>query len=151
MKIYIDTSVVNGFFADDAPVIQAATSDFFALARRAHYHLYVSDLVLSEIERTKDAYRRKKLLNFVHKEDMHILTLAQREQELADAYIRHKVMTRQYLADALHIAVAVNNKIPILVSWNFKHMVRHHTRMLVNQINEKLGHSSVDICSPQEV
>ncbi len=118
MKIYVDTSVINGLFADDALAIQSATLDFIALVRRSHYHLYVSDLVISEIEQTN---------------------------------IKHKVMAAQYIPDALHIALATTHKIPILVSWNFKHMVRHHTRVLVNQVNEKLGYAPIDICSPQEV
>lgn len=151
MKIYVDTSVINGLFAEDAPMIQASTVDFFALVKRANYHLYISDLVFVEVEKTKDALRRKKLYDFISKEDASILAITEAERELAMAYIRHRVMTSQYLADALHIAVAVMHKIPILVSWNFKHMVRHHTRVLVNQVNDKLGHSFIDICSPQEV
>ena len=151
MKIYVDTSVINGLFADDAPEIQAATEDFILLIRQSHYQLYISDLVLDEIEHTKDVLRRKKLLHAVTREDMLILTTAKEQQELAQAYIRHKVMSNQFLPDALHIVLAVTNKIPILVSWNFKHMVRHHTRVLVNQVNEKLDYPTIDICSPQEV
>ena len=83
MKIYVDTSVINGFYADDAPIIQAATADFIVLVQRAHYHLYISDLVLNEIENTKDAFRRKRLLNIIHREDMHILAVSKSGQELA--------------------------------------------------------------------
>ena len=132
-------------------MIQAATVDFMTFSRREQYHFYISDLVLGEVERTKDAFRRKRLLNVIHRENMRVLTISKLEQELAQAYIHHKVMASGYLPDALHIAIAVTHKIPILVSWNFKHMVRHHTRVLVNEVNKKLGYSFIDICSPQEV
>lgn len=52
---------------------------------------------------------------------------------------------------ALHIATAVVHNIPVLVSWNFAHIVKHRTRVEVNRINQAMGHPPIDLCTPEEV
>ena len=39
----------------------------------------------------------------------------------------------------------------ILVSWNFKHLVKRSTRLLVNYINTKKGLRMTEILAPPEV
>jgi len=58
---------------------------------------------------------------------------------------------KKYRDDALHIAVAVVNDLDVVVSWNFKHIVKLKTRMEANGINKMLGYKEIEICSPEEV
>ena len=42
---------------------------------------------------------------------------------LAGKYITEGVIGRGKLADAEHIAIATRNRVDVLVSWNFRHIV----------------------------
>ena len=60
-KIYLDTSVINFLFADDTPDFKKVTIDFFENYFSA-YEVYISDVVLLEINKTHDENKRQKLL-----------------------------------------------------------------------------------------
>ena len=53
--------------------------------------------------------------------------------------------------DAYHIAIAVTSTADILVSWNFRHIVRRKTRDIVNMINTAVGYPHMEIVSPGEL
>ena len=72
-------------------------------------------------------------------------------EELAERYIDEGVIPERYRGDALHIAVAVVNGIEVIISWNFEHIVKLKTRVMVNGINRLLGYHEIEICSPEEV
>ncbi len=151
MRIYVDTSVINGLYINDAPWIKEATENFFAAANKNNYVVYASDFVVVEIERTADPAKRKQLLNAVKEYRLEKLAITEEAEQLAEKYIKNDVIPHKYLPDALHIAIAAVHKIPVLVSWNFKHIVRHKTRVGANSVNEKCGYIQIDICSPEEV
>jgi hypothetical protein len=49
LKVYLDTSIINFLFADDAPDLKAATIDLFDnFINTAIYETYVSEYVLVE-------------------------------------------------------------------------------------------------------
>lgn len=45
----------------------------------------------------------------------------------------------------------VINGIEAIISWNFEHIVKLKTRIMVNGINRLLGYHEIEICSPEEV
>jgi len=151
VRIYIDTSVINGLYAEDAPWIKEATENFFTVARRNNYTVYASDFVITEIERTPNPVRRKKLLNAIKKCKLKKILTTEESEKLAEIYIRNDIIPHKYFPDALHIAIATVHKIPVMVSWNFRHIVRHETRIGVNAVNKKYSYMQIDICSPEEV
>ncbi len=151
MRIYIDTSVINGLYAEDAPWMREATVNFFAVARKNNYSMYASDLVIAEVERTPNPTTRKKLLNAVKRRRLKEILTTEECENLAQMYIKRDIIPHKYLPDALHIAIATVHKIPVMVSWNFKHIVRHKTRIGVNAVNKEHGFIQIDICSPEEV
>ena len=151
MRIYIDTSVINGLYIESAPWIKEATDNFFTVAQKNNYSVYVSDFVIVEIERTPDPIKRKKLLNTIKEYKLRKILITEEAEKIAEIYIKNKIIPHRYLPDALHIAIATVHKIPVLVSWNFKHIVRHKTRVGVNSVNSKYGYIQIDICSPEEV
>ena len=57
----------------------------------------------------------------------------------------------KFFEDALHIAIATINKVDVLVSWNFKHIVNINRIRLYNSVNLKSGYSMIDIRSPREI
>ena len=151
MKIYLDTSVINGNIADDSPWIREATRNFFLMASKPPYTLYLSELVIDEIKNTSNLTRRAHLEATIDKYSFEILLVNQEAQSLARQYVQQKIFPEKYFPDALHVATAVIHAIPILVSWNFQHMVKHKIREQVNLANQNLGYQNIDICSPQEV
>ena len=51
----------------------------------------------------------------------------------------------------LHIAVATIAEVDVLVSWNFRHVVRLDKIRLFNAVNLELGYKPLMIYSPREV
>jgi len=71
--------------------------------------------------------------------------------DLANNYIEENILTEKSLNDAYHIAHATVNRIDILVSWNFRHIVNLNKIRLFNAVNLKLGYPVIDIRSPKEL
>jgi hypothetical protein len=58
---------------------------------------------------------------------------------VAEAYMDARAFTEGNLADALHVATAACAGIEVVVSWNFRHIVRAWTIRLVNEVNAPAG------------
>ena len=71
--------------------------------------------------------------------------------ELALKYIEEKVVGETSFDDCLHIAAATINKVDLLVSWNFKHIVNVYRIRGYNSINLRLNYTSLEIRSPKEI
>ena len=70
---------------------------------------------------------------------------------LAGKYITEGVIGRGKLVDAEHIAIATINRVDVLVSWNFRHIVNLQKIRGYNSVNLKYGYSLLEIRSPLEV
>jgi len=150
MRIYVDTSVINGLYAQDKR-IKEITEHFFRIVQYANHILYGSEVVAIEIKSTSDLGKRKLLIKTIEDFSIEILPLSEEIENLASYYVKSKIIPVKYRADAQHIACCVMYNIPVLVSWNFEHIVKHKTRVEVNRISRKLGLPEIDICSPEEV
>lgn len=83
--------------------------------------------------------------------DHELVASGQEAIELADKYQMRKILTPKYYADGLHIALATIAEVDLLVSWNFKHIVRFDKIRLFNSVNLELGYKPLQIYSPREV
>lgn len=153
LKIYLDTSVINFLFADDVPEFRKVTEDFFEnYVKKGKYHVYVSDVVIAEIEKTKHENKKKHLLEVIEKYSLRILTLNETSHELAKVYLREKLIPPKKIEDAQHIAIATYNQMDILLSWNFKHLSNIQKQIGVKIINEKEGYFyPLTLTNPLEV
>ncbi len=152
LKIYLDTSVVNFIHAPDAPDYMKVTLEFFEKFRN-EYEVFISDIVLIEIERTIDQVRRKELFSYLEKYNLTVYDELHEEiQELALKYVAEGVIPENKMDDALHIAFAVYYEFDILLSWNFKHIANIKKQMMINSINEREGYSKeLRLTNPLEV
>lgn len=148
LKLYLDTSIINFAFADDAPKQKEVTLKLFDELNR--YKGYISEIVLGEINRASDIKKRR-LFNFISKYDLEELMFNESAKILADKYIEAGVIPRKYQEDAFHIAIASVNDLDAIISWNFKHIVKLKTRREVVGINLYMGYKEIDIYSPWEV
>lgn len=141
LKIYLDTSVISFLFAEDVPEFRKVTEDFFEnYVDKGAYHVYISDVVIAEIEKTKDPKKKMLLLKAVEKHSLRILTLDEASNDLAKVYLKEKLIPPRKLEDAQHIAIATCNQMDILLSWNFKHLSNIQKQIGVKIINEKEGY-----------
>jgi predicted nucleic acid-binding protein len=151
MRIYIDTSVINGLYTKDER-IKDITNRFFHYVKFGRFTLYGSEIVSIEIKNTPNPEKRKLLIEVIEEYPIEILPITEEVKTLARNYcVENKIIPVKYIADALHIACCVIHNIPVLVSWNFKHIVKHKTRVEINRINQKLNLPQIDLCSPEEV
>jgi len=85
LKIYLDTSVINFLFADDAPDFKKITEEFFEnYVVTERYDIYISEIVIQEIERTKDDKKRNLLLGAVNEHCHRIFELTDEADKLAN-------------------------------------------------------------------
>ena len=153
LKVYLDTSVINFLYADDAPDFQAVTQDFFKNYSQA-YDLFISQAVLREIDKTVDSSHRETLKNALQEYPITVLSEdeAEKVNDLAAAYLDSEVLPRSQIEDALHVAYATVHEMDILLSWNFKHLANVSREVRIQDANRIQGYwRPLRIVSPMEV
>ena len=93
----------------------------------------------------------KNLLSNYDKTFFERVILTNEARELADKYIAEKVVGRASLDDCRHIALATINKVDVLTSWNFKHIVNLSRINGYNAVNLKNGYKIIEIRTPREL
>jgi hypothetical protein len=153
LKVYLDTSVINFLFADDSPDFKQITVEFFELfVRRNVYQVYVSEVVIRELEQTSNMEQRDRLLNVIAEYDLRVLPLTDEANALAHLYLAEQILPEKKLDDARHIALTTINQIDILLSWNFKHLANINKQLAVKVINEREGYYyPILLTNPMEV
>lgn len=145
-RIYIDTSVVGGYFDHE---FKEATMRLFERLVNNEIIFVVSDLLDLELIHAPQQVREL-LLRFPD-EKFHRVEINEEVIKLADTYINEKVVGKTSLEDCRHIAVATINKVDVLASWNFKHIVNLDRIKGYNSVNLKLGYSIIEIRSPRDL
>ena len=79
------------------------------------------------------------------------IELTEEAIKLADTYIAEKVVGKTSLEDCRHIAMATIDKVDVLASWNFKHIVNLDKIKGYNSVNLKLGYQMIEIRSPKDL
>jgi len=151
-KIYLDTSVINFLFADDAPEYKTVTVDFFD-NYLTEYEVYISEIMYLEINRTSNKNKKALLHKAMEKYGLQVYASLNSEIELlANKYTAKKVIPENKIEDALHIAYATYYKFDILLSWNFKHLANIKKQFEINAINKKEGYTQkLNLLNPIEV
>jgi len=152
LKIYLDTSVINFLYADDAPEKKEVTIDFFD-NYLDKYEAFISEYVIVEINRTESDEKREKLNNAIKKYKLRIYSQSNDTiLEMANNYIEKGILPESKLDDALHIAFSTYFEFDILLSWNFKHLANINKQEKVNTVNSSLGYRKILLMlNPMEV
>ena len=145
-RVYLDTSVIGGCFD---PEFSEWSNALFTDFKSKNYIPVVSDLVEAEIQDAPN-FVQKKFFELIES-GCEILTADRETIGLANQYQERKILTPKFFYDGLHIAIATVNRIDILVSWNFKHIVHFNKIHLFNAVNLEMGYKPIDIYSPREV
>jgi len=145
LRVYIDTSVVGGYFDDE---FEDDTKAFFERIFNKEFLVHFSEV--SETELSLAPNFVKELKTKIPSDCYKYLELDNESRDLAQAYLNEKILGKSSLNDAYHIAIATINRLDVLVSWNFKHIVNFDKIRLFNSINLRLSYPMIDIRSPRE-
>lgn len=150
-QLYLETSVWNFYFADDAPEKKEITLRFFDKIKQGEYEIYVSDVVIEEIGRADDS-KKQLLLGVIAEYSPNRLIINEEVSGLAQKYISEGVLPIAKIEDAMHASVATVFELDALISWNLKHLSNFKKMELINGINMKEGYSKrLELITPMEV
>jgi len=93
----------------------------------------------------------KSALTRIPSGNIEYVSLNEESITLANAYLKEEVVAEGSLSDARHMAIATVERVDILISWNYKHIVNVNRIRLLNSVNLKLGYPVIEIRSPREV
>ena len=145
-KVYLDTSVISALFDKRTPERMEMTKN--AWEQIKNYEVFISDAVVEELQMA-DASLIEKFNNVIA--NFNILLATDEAQALAKTYVEQEVFPAKYFDDALHVAICSVNEIGLLLSWNFRHLVKVKTRRMVSAINIMKDYPPVEIIAPPEL
>jgi len=146
LRVYVDTSVIGGYFDEEfSEWSTALVRDF----RSGRYQAVVSNVVSKEISAAPEFVRE--LYAEMLAWPAQIATVDTETLTLVDQYRDREILPEKFLEDMLHIALATITEVDVLVSWNFKHIVRLDKIRLFNAVNLEQGYKPLTIYSPREV
>jgi len=146
LRYYIDTSVIGGCLDKEFKNVSQNLIEKF---KSAEITAVISEL--TKVELKKAPKQVQKILGEIPEENQELVKLTWEAVELAEKYISHGVIGKGKLVDAEHIAIATINRVDVLVSWNFRHIVNLEKIRGYNAVNLINGYPTIEIRSPQEV
>ena len=150
LKLYIETSTLNFYYADDAPDKRDDTIILFDEIKNNKWEAYTSYAVINEILKAPEQ-KKQLLLNLIKDYDIIVLPETPDIDYLANVYVNEGVIPLKYRDDAVHIATASVHDMDIIISWNFKHIVKRKTVIMTALINARENYKQIEINSPSEV
>jgi len=115
---------------------------------RTFYDVVTSEAVLDELGQG-DYPNRDEALAIV--QSIPLLSIEPEIVEIIQAYIRHQVMPRDPIGDALHLAVASYHKCDFLLTWNCNHLANANKFRHIQRINTLLGLYIPALVTPLEL
>lgn len=144
LTVYLDTSVINFLFAEDAPEKKEVTEIFFEkFVRLSIYDVFISDVVLAELTATSDVAKRDKLVKVIKDYPINYVDIQNSPDIdfLVDLYLSKGIKKKE--ADALHVAISTLNRIDVLLTWNYQHLanVNREKRIIAENMNNNYWHN----------
>ena len=148
-RIYLETTMFNYYFEQEREA-HADTVKLFEEIREGKYQAFTSVYATRELLRAPGE-RAQKMINLISEYGITILEAAEEADTLASIYQKHGIIPLGSTVDAQHIAIASTNDLDMIISLNFKHIVRKKTVTMTGRVNADLGYKPVEIHSPMEV
>jgi len=148
-RIYLETTLFN-YYLDKGRDAHADTVKLFAEIATGKYEAFTSTYVTDELGNAPQP-KRDKMMGIITRYDIAVLAPTDEAARMADLYVAEGVVPRKFRTDGLHIAIATVNALDMIVSLNFKHIVKRRTILATGKINVLNGYHAVEIYSPMEV
>lgn len=149
-KIYLETTMFNFYFADDAPEKKQDTLKLFEEIKEGLYEPYTSEYVVDELSDAPDE-KRLEMLRLIEEYGVKLINASDEADRLSNIYVDEGIIPQKYSTDGLHIAIATIMNLDFIVSLNFKHIVKRKTILMTEVVNVREGYKAVGIYSPAEV
>jgi predicted nucleic acid-binding protein len=142
LKIYLDTSIISAYFDFHKPVRQLITQKWIQYNAK-EFDIFVSTLVLEEIENNTDQELRDNMLKLLNSLSVSILEVNDAIFKIASVYREHVLPYE--INDTVHIAIASYYALDAIVSWNFRHIVNLKTMKVIHEINREQHYQGIQI------
>jgi hypothetical protein len=151
-KVYVETSVISYLtsrLSRDLIVAghQQITQEWWA-NQRDKFELFISQAVFEESAGGDQEAAQQRLSAI---ETLPLLEIAEEAIALAKDLVRMGPLPETAEVDALHIAIAVTNKVEYLLTWNCKHLANAALRSRIERVCRARGYDPVIICTPEEL
>ncbi|MCM1386605.1 MAG: PIN domain-containing protein [Bacillus sp. (in: Bacteria)] len=147
IKIYLDTSVISYLDQSDAPEKRQETLELWELLKQGRYEVYISDIVVYEINKCSSE-KKEVLLDYLEQIEYNIIDTDEDTVSLAEKFIHFGFLKRKSYDDCRHIAAAILAGCDFIISWNFKHIVNVKTIKGIKVITTLEGYKDLMIYPP---
>ena len=150
-RIYIETTVPSFYYeVRDEPEMIARRDWTRRWWERAvsDCDLVTSAPVVDELERG-DFPKREECLRLIA--PLPLLAVEPAVLEIVQTYIARRVMPRNPVGDALHLALASHHRCDFLATWNCKHLANANKFAHIRRVNTLLGLFVPSLVTPLEL
>ena len=150
-RVYVETTVPSFYheIRDEAEMVARRdwTRQWWARAT-ADCELVTSVPVVDELERG-DFPNREECLRLLA--PLPLLAVEPAVLEIVQTYIARRVMPRNPVGDALHLALASHHRCDFLATWNCKHLANANKFAHIRRVNTLLGLFVPSLVTPLEL
>ncbi len=151
-RVYIETTIVSYLTARPSRDLiiaahQQSTHEWWDSCR-GDYDLCASEVVIREAG-AGDPEAAQERLDIL--KSTTVMETRQEALELAKELVKAGALPAKAFEDALHIAIAADQKIPYLLTWNLRHMANATMRSLIESVCASKGYKAPIICTPEEL
>lgn len=150
-RIYVETTVPSFYYeVRDEPEMIARRDWTCRWWERAvaDCELVTSAPVVDELERG-DFPKREECLRLIAA--LPLLAVEPAVLEIVQTYIARRVMPRNPVGDALHLALASHHRYDFLATWNCKHLANANKFAHIRRVNTLLGLFVPSLVTPLEL
>ncbi len=108
-----------------------------------------SEVTFEELGRIPDTARREQALDLLSA--VRLLDYTLEVAEIVEVYLAHKLMPREALGDADHLALASFYRCDMLITWNCRHLANANKTDHIRRVNALLGLPSPLLVTPLEL
>ena len=147
--VYVETTIPS-YYCDDRPELRtdiARTRQWWDQERDA-YGCYVSEAVLYELAEGNYPSRQNCLALV---ETLPELALNEEIERIAAVYQVRRLMPREPVRDALHVAIASFYRMDFLLTWNCRHLANANKSRHLRELNLEMGLSIPELVTPHQL
>ncbi len=151
LKIYLETTIPSFYHEDRTDIAAIARREWtrqWWTTKRQNYDLVTSVAVLNELE-NGDYPKKENCLSLLSA--LSVVTIETEIIDIVEVYIKHRLMPRDPVGDALHLALASYHKCDFLLTWNCKNLANANKFGHIRRINGLLGLYTPNIVTPLEL
>ena len=150
MKLYIETTVPNFLFTEQAPESRRVTEVFFEWLKLSEHKAFCSEIVFEELNEASEN-KRNKMLRVMSDLEPAILPVTAQAAGLCQFYLDRGILPPRYYNDAIQIALCSCHNMDYLVTWNMRHMANVFRQEKINRANLEFGQPSIKIVTPEHL